>query len=150
MTIEEIFGHLSAHMVEGIMTHSQLADYYNFIGLKGYAKCHEYHYMCENKGFRNLSHYLLEHHNKLVPELSSSNPNVIPDSWFNYSRQDVDTATRKTAIQLGAETWVNWERKTKMLYQNMYNEFEENYTIFENNVKKFIETINYYYNYLID
>ncbi len=35
MTIEEIFSEISKHMIEGIMIHAQMADYYNFLGLKG-------------------------------------------------------------------------------------------------------------------
>ena len=36
MTIDEIFSLMAEHMVEGLMTHAQLADFYNFLGLKGY------------------------------------------------------------------------------------------------------------------
>ena len=44
MTIEEIFGRISQHMIRGMMTHDQLASYYDFLGLRGYKRCHEYHY----------------------------------------------------------------------------------------------------------
>ena len=122
MTVEEIFSQIGKHMIEGIMTHSQMADYYNFLGLKGYSKCHEYHFISENNNFRKLSWYYLKHFNKLMPELSNNNPNIIPSTWFKYLRQDVDANTRKTAIQGGIEKWVSWEHKTKMFYQNMYQE----------------------------
>lgn len=36
MTVDEIFSQIAGHMVEGLMTHAQLADYYNFLGLRGY------------------------------------------------------------------------------------------------------------------
>lgn len=122
MTVEEIFSQVSKHMIEGIMIHSQMADYYNFLGLKGYSKCHEYHFLNENCNFRKLSWYYLKHFNKLMPELPNDNPNVIPSAWFKYLRQDVDASTRKTAIQGGIEKWVGWEHNTKVFYQNMYKE----------------------------
>lgn len=122
MTIEEVFSQVSKHMIEGIMTHAQLADYYNFLGLKGYSKCHEYHFLSENFNFRKLSWYYLKHFNKLIPELPNDNPNIIPSTWFKYLRQDVDANTRKTALQGGVEKWVTWEYNTKAFYQNMYNE----------------------------
>ena len=122
MTVEEIFSQISDHMVQGIMFHAQMSDYYNFLGLKGYAACHEYHFVCENYNFRKLNHYYLEHYNKLIQELPTENPKVIPSPWFKYSKQDVDANTRKTAIQSGMENWVKWENSTKEFYQNMYKE----------------------------
>ena len=44
MTLEEIFSELAAHAIEGMMIHDQMITYYCFLSLKGYAKCHEYHY----------------------------------------------------------------------------------------------------------
>jgi hypothetical protein len=35
MTVEEIFNQMARHMVEGLMMHSQLTEYYNFLGLEG-------------------------------------------------------------------------------------------------------------------
>lgn len=122
MTVEEIFSQISDHMIQGIMTHSQLSDYYNFLGLKGYAKCHEYHFISENCNFRKLSWYYLKHFNKLIPELQTPNPNIIPQSWLKYKRQDVDASTRKSAIAAGIEKWVAWETNTKAFYQNMFQE----------------------------
>ena len=122
MTAEEIFSHISKHMIDGVMIHSQLADYYNFIGLKGYSKCHEYHFLIENNNFRKLCCYYIKHFNKLLPETQNENPRVIPTSWYNHYRTDVDSNTRKTAIQGGIEKWVNWENDTKMFYQKMYRE----------------------------
>ena len=144
MTVEEVFSRVGKHMIEGVMIHSQLADYYNFLGLKGYAKCHEYHFVSENYNFRKLSLYYIKHFNKLLPELPNDNPNVIPSAWFKYLRQDVDANTRKTAIQGGIEKWVNWEYNTKMFYQNMYNELINLHEIAAAaELKKYISDVDY-------
>lgn len=122
MTIEEIFSQLSAHMVEGVMTHSQLSDYYNFLGLKGYSECHNYHFYCESKSFRDISEYYLTHYNKLIPEIKIPNPDIVPQSWINYVRQDVGMEVRKSAIKIGFDRWVQWERDTKNMYEEFYKE----------------------------
>lgn len=122
MTVEEIFSQLAAHMIKGLMIHSQMSDYFGFLGLKGYQECHKYHYFEENANYRAINKYYLYHYNKLIPETRIDNPNIIPDSWYRYTRQDVNSTTRKNAIENGFNEWINWEKDTKKLYEQMYNE----------------------------
>jgi len=122
MTIEEIFSNISQHMIEGLMVHSQLSDYFAFIGLDGYQECHKYHYFEENSNYKKICDYYLHHYNKLILDLPFKNPAVIPTNWYQYNRQDVSAQTRKTAVQLAFETWVNWEKDTKKLYERLYQE----------------------------
>lgn len=122
MTVDEIFSKISQHMVEGLMIHSQMSDYYNFLGLEGYYKCHLYRYHRESNEYKELNDYYIKNYNKLIPEAQNSNPNVIPADWFKYNRSQVDVATRKAAIQAGFKKWVDWEYSTKILLQQMYQE----------------------------
>ena len=122
MTIDEIFSTLGEHMIEGLMIHSQLSDYFGFIGLDGYQMCHKYHYFEENSNYKKLGNYYLHHYNKILMERPFKNPSVIPESWYQYNRHDVNTATRKNAIQVGMDKWVTWEKDTKKLYENLYRE----------------------------
>jgi hypothetical protein len=78
MTIEEVFSGIGQRMVEGLMTHSQLADYFGFLGLEGYQQCHLYHYFDENCNYKKISNYYLKHYNKLLIDMPFKNPNVIP------------------------------------------------------------------------
>ena len=117
MGTAEIFSNLSAHMIKGVMFHSQMADYYRFLGLDGYAHCHEKQYKCENKLWRKLSKYYIEHYNRLIEEQSISDPKAIPQGWWQYTRQDVDVNTRKKAVQTGLKEWHKWESETKTLYE---------------------------------
>ena len=122
MTLEEIYAELSAHMIKGMMIHAQMADYYDFLGLEGYKRCHEYHFMMETCNMRSIHRYFLNHHNKLIKEQRIEDPRVIPDSWYNYKRQDVSTTTKQTGVKNGLTMWVDWERETKKLYERMYKE----------------------------
>ena len=125
MTVSEIFTELSSHMIKGMMIHDQMANYYKFLGLSGYAKCHEYHFMKETCGYRRLQKYYICHYNKLIPEAEFDNPEVIPESWYNYTRQDVDASTKKSAVKTGLMMWVDWEEETKKLYEKMCHELCE-------------------------
>ena len=122
MTLEEIYAEISAHMIKGIMMHAQMADYYDFLGLNGYKRCHEYHYLMESCEMRGLHRYFLNHHNKLIPERVIEDPKIIPDNWYNYKRQDVGISTKQTGVKNGLTKWVEWEKETKKLYERMYKE----------------------------
>ena len=61
MTVEEIFGQIVAHMIEGVMFHSQSIEYYEFLGLPGYAECHKYHYFCESWSLQDLNLFYIDH-----------------------------------------------------------------------------------------
>lgn len=122
MTPEEIFSQIIEHMIKGLMVHEQLANYYDFLGLQGYKKCHEYHFFEESKTYRKMYHYYIKKYNRLLPETRFENPEVIPKSWLNYYRQDVDMKTKKNAIEIGLNEWIQWETDTTTLYQRLYKE----------------------------
>lgn len=122
MNVSEIYAKIAANMIKGMMLHEQLADYYDFLGLKGYKRCHEYHFMKEAAAYRGVCRYYLNHHNRLIPREEVSDPKAIPDSWYRYERSDVDINTKRNAVKNGLDTWVTWERDTKKLYEKMYQE----------------------------
>lgn len=122
MELKEIYSTLSAHMIQGMMAHDQLANYYDFLGLKGYKRCHEYHFLKETLGYRSLNRYFINHHNMLIPEVRVDDPKIIPDSWYSHVRSDVDMTTKQNGVRSGLTKWVEWERDTKSLYEQMYKE----------------------------
>ena len=122
MSVEEIFTALSSHMTKGVMFHEQMADYYDFLNLHGYKRCHEYHYFSQSCAYRGVCRYFINHHNRLIPEMPVDSSSIIPQSWFNYARQDVDMETKRNAVKNGLQLWVNWERQTKQLYESMYKQ----------------------------
>ena len=109
-------------MVEGLMFHSQLADYYGFLAFPGYQKCHLYHYLEESCNYKKLAQYYLTHYHKLILDKQFNNPKVIPEGWFNHVQLDVSVDTKQKAIKLGFEKWINWEQQVKDFYQKKYNE----------------------------
>jgi len=122
MTTSDIFSQIAQRMIEGLMTHSQLSDYYGFLGLEGYQECHKYRYFEENGNYKKIADYYLKHYNKLLIDQPFNNPDVIPSDWFKYTRQQVGPDVRRPAIQLGFEKWVKWEKDTKKIYEQYYQE----------------------------
>ena len=122
MTVDEIFSKLSGHMIKGLMIHDQMSDYYDFLSLRGYKRCHEYHYKKEMCGYRKLHRYFINHYGKLIEEERIEDPEAIPSSWYRYTRKEVDANTKRSAVRAGIDKWVSWEKETKDLYQMAYRE----------------------------
>lgn len=124
MSVDEIFQKLATHMIKGMMFHQELANYYDFLHLCGYKKCHEYHYLDESCGYRKLFHYYVNHYGKLIKksEIDSSEIQEIPKSWYEHTREDVDSKLKRQAVQSGVQAWVKWETVTKELYQHCFKQ----------------------------
>lgn len=122
MTVEEVFIKLISHMIEGIKFHNEMVREYNFLGLYGFAKCHEYHMIEELYGYQCLEHYYSTHYHKLIQADNTPKPELIPESWYKYNTLEVDNNTRKQAIKMLMEKWIEWEKETKEFYQSMYTE----------------------------
>lgn len=129
MTIDEIFSKIAAHQVEGMMFHDQMANYYRFLGLHGFAKEQERHFREETKAYQKLCRYYVRHYNRLLPESEVKDPQAIPTSWYNYKRQDVDASTKRNAVGEGFEQWVKWETTTKTLYEQSVRDLYDTGTI---------------------
>ena len=125
MTVDEIFSELSAHMIKGLMIHDQMSDYYDFLSLRGYKRCHEYHYKKVMCSYRKLHRYFINHYGKLIEDKRIDNPETIPSSWYRYNRKEVDANTKRNAVKSGIEKWVAWEKETKTLYQQAYRDLVE-------------------------
>lgn len=112
MSYSEIFSELSAHFIKGMMFHDQMANYYDFLSLRGYKRYHEYQFKCDSCTYRKLNRFYINQYNKLIVEKPVSDPAVIPETWYRYSREDVDTSTKKNAIKVGISEWIRWETTT--------------------------------------
>lgn len=64
----------------------------------------------------------MEHYNKIIIDKPFKNPGVIPDSWYRFSRQDVDASVRKASLKAGFDKWVTWEKETKDMYSQYHKE----------------------------
>ena len=122
MTVEEIYTKLGTHMKEGTLYHHEFAKAYEFLGLRGYAECQLYHYFEEQAAYCRFSQHFAKHWFKLLKLDDIPHPTIIPDSWYKYNSQAVDTGTKRNAIKELMTKWIAWEKSTKKLYQELRNE----------------------------
>lgn len=122
MTTDEIFSKVASHMLDGIMIHNEMAKAYDFLGLWGFAKCHTYHTVEEQHSYSSFQHYYASHYFKLLKIDNPQTPTLIPESWYKYNTSAVDVGTKKNTVKDLMTKWVEWERDTKKLYQEMRRE----------------------------
>lgn len=125
MTVEEVFKTISSHMIEGMMVHDSLADTFAFLNLNGFKRISEYQFKKESLCYRKLHRYYIDRYHKLVEESRVDDPNIIPESWYNYTRPQVDINSKRNAVKSMIDKWVSWEKDTKQLYQGMSRQLEE-------------------------
>lgn len=109
-------------MLEGMVFHDEMARYYDFLCMCDMRDKHRLHYAEETEGYIELCEYYMHHFNKMIPHTPMSRPDVIPESWYMYTRQDVDSTTRANAKRSGAKKWIAWESETKDLYEDCCRE----------------------------
>lgn len=123
MTVNEIFSELSTHMIQGMMVHEQLMNSYRFLGLSGYSKCHEYHYLEETKGHIRLLKFATNRYDFLVPPGRPKDPELIPEKWLMTRRQHIPIQEKVEAIRASFNEWIRWESETLHLYKDAYQDF---------------------------
>ena len=122
MTCAEVFSKMDAHMKTGMILHDQLANYYDFLGLNGFKRLHEYQFLSESACMRGLNRYYINHYNRLINDGEMNPASVFPANWRGPERRDVGVSTRRAAVKTGMETWAAWEAETKKLYEECYCE----------------------------
>lgn len=71
--LQALYSELINRMKQGVEMHEQLADYYGFLNLPGYQKCHEYQMLCELLTYRKAKDMYLKEYNKLVQPSFANN-----------------------------------------------------------------------------
>lgn len=122
MTASEILSKIATHQVKGIMFHAQMADYFDFLNLRGFKRLHEYQYMSESAEYRKTCRFCINHCYKLCKIGQTDDPHIIPDRWYSARRSEVDTNTKRRAVVEAFEQYVLWEQNTLQLYEQCYSE----------------------------
>lgn len=122
MTASEVFSKINSRMIESMMLCDKLSNYYDFLGMMGFKREYEYYFLCEAVQMRGVNRYYINHYNELLSESQVSDPFSIPAAWYGHARKDVSANTKKSALKSATETWCNWLRETKKLYEQSYKE----------------------------
>ena len=144
--LQQLYAELIHRMRQGVDMHEQLADYYGFLNLPGYQKCHEYQMLCELLTYRKAKDMYMKEYNQLVPPANMMNnltnmgnnnngmnsmnntknySNVIPQGWYAHTRYDVDASTKRNAVKDGFKQWIDYEKETKEFLMQMGQKLEQ-------------------------
>lgn len=102
------------------MIHESLMKSYLFLNLRGYAACHEYHYLSESKSHVEICKYISDHLNTVLSPVPYTEDRIIPKSWTMSSRFDITPKIRKEALVSAFHEWFKWEADTVSLYNDLY------------------------------
>ena len=115
---DAIFSEINSRFVAAIMMHGQMADYFDFLGLKGYKRIHEYQHIAESLERRKVCRYYIERHGKIIPDAFSGEVKMIPDGWYAAKSISVGKGTKQKAVEDGFSAYREWEEETKAVYQS--------------------------------
>ena len=142
MPFEEICKLIAQRLLQGCMNHEQFANYYDFIGLKGYKLFHEYHFFEQMHGYREFMTYYIEHQDKLISDYTADSLtsfSILPSNWYDYKREDMDINTRRSAVKSGIEKYVRWEEETRKFLEDMYTQaIQQGFVAIGIQIKKYI------------
>lgn len=113
MTCREIFSHVLSRQVYALMFHDQMANYFDFLGLHGFKRMHEYQYLSESIGFRKLQRYYINRYNELIEPHEVDDPEAIPSEWMKHFRSDVTPQIKKRSVKEAFEEYREWEKETE-------------------------------------
>ena len=124
-SVEAIFSEINARMIAALMFHDQMSDYFDFLGMKGYKRLHEYQYFAESLERKKLNQYYINRHNKLIPNAYSGQVSMIPASWMTATRISVGKSTKQKGIEDGFNQYHEWEADTKSIYEHYSSRLRE-------------------------
>lgn len=110
---KSIFEKIITRQISALMFHDEMADLYDFLGLAGFKRLHEYQYFCESAEYKSLKRYFLNHHNMLLSIDEPVKKEYIPNDWKNYSRFDVNSQLRRQYVEKTMIEYWEWEKETK-------------------------------------
>ena len=119
--LQALYSELINRMKQGVEMHEQLADYYSFLNLPGYQKCHEYQMLCELLTYRKAKDMYLKEYNKLVQPSFANNSsmnnsggsnsnNSSGNNNSNMSMMGNNGYNRNYAMEVIPQNWYNYTR----------------------------------------
>lgn len=125
MAHQQVYTLLLERHVQGMMAHSQLADYYSFLGLQGFKRMHERLFKCNAKVYRKMSRFYVAEFYTLPEAGAVESINVVPGVWQGVKRTSVTSDAKRKAVRDCIGIWSDWEAGTHTLLSQAYRELLE-------------------------
>lgn len=114
---------IGERLLAGVMFHTEMADLFHFLGLKGFYKWQKYQ-MCEElEHLQNFKCYILKYHHMLIDLQNAEQPEkLIPNEWYSRSALEVSQTDITNNLKSALDKYVKWEEETKkVLYDEIAN-----------------------------
>ncbi len=121
-TAIEIFKHLSEHQIRGVMLHHDMMRAFDFLGMRGMKRLHEFRMFSEMVENDGLNRYVTNHLNRILIDGKIESAFSIPQGWEGVNRLDVTNENRKKYWHEMFMVWLKWEEGTKKAYEAAYKE----------------------------
>ena len=120
--LQSLYSELIDHMKQGVEMHEQLADYYGFLNLPGYQKCHEYHMLCELLAYRKAKHeYMREFHQLVPPSDMFNNMNMANMANNGGNNNNNNSNSNNNNNRSSMARMSNMNNNSPVIPQNWYN-----------------------------
>lgn len=120
MTLHEIYTALANRMVGAMMIHSQLVQVFAFVDLLPDMRKQESQLQEETHGYSELNKYFIQHHHDILIADNPPQIDLLNISIFKKSNKELTSEDKSKIIQYGMKEWIEWERKSKILYEDSY------------------------------
>lgn len=121
--VNENYTKLTGRLLEMAMFHEQAMNMYNFFGLNGFKRMHEYFYECNLKCFKKIKMHYVTRHNGIIVNSQIETPEVFPKEWANHKQSDLTNETAINLIKKIFEKAKTEEEQSKAFYSELSKEF---------------------------
>lgn len=122
MTLKEIYTALANRMVGAIMIHSQLVQIFAFVDLLPDMRKQESQLQEETHGYSELNKYYIQHHHNILIADNPPQIDILNLGMLKKSSDELTTEDKMYLIKYGMKEWIEWERKSKVIYEDSYRE----------------------------
>lgn len=123
--VEELYALIDERMCQALDFHSQLADYFCFLGLQGFKRMCEYQYMKECAEMRKMHRRYIDHHNRVLPVRDIEKPDLIPKDWARYTTKDIDDSVVPKFVRMALTEWYEWEKESKEILEEICQQMQD-------------------------
>ena len=102
---------VSTRLVEGMMLHNDLADVFDFIGMRGYKRMQEYYGIWDMVSMRKVHRYAINCMGHILPE-ETPKYDSLSNRLTGYSRTDLSPQDRTAYLRRAMSKWIEWEQAT--------------------------------------
>ena len=102
---------VAVRLVEGMMLHNDLADVFDYLGLRGYKRMQEYYGAWDAITLRKIHRYSVNHEGRILPD-DKPVYDPLAAALAGHDRSEASVQERIMYTRRAVEKWVAWQEET--------------------------------------